>query len=415
MVRVGLRILLWGVVAGLLAACASAPPYDTGVRTSPAANVQPDPAARRVSVQGDSTWGLIGPVEFGADAGLPLGPVDPDALLASSLGLGNGDGPVQYHVRYLLEPGDVLAFGSITKAPTRVGGQRIGQAIRMQVPNVAGAPLSLGLTQELRDDWTVSGYSQSQRELAELSWSPAGATLEVQWAGPMMAVDPALAIDCPVRRSVRLPARGAAADRAQSVRLSGRDCYVLASAAHYADLEVRTWGFDYAWDGPKRESRVTLAVIDPARDAGAREQPLARGYELGLSHRRTHQDWTANALVALRQAPAHEVATLADSDGGNVAGSSTFLSSNAALAWHLPALAISAHWAHGADPLWFLPDVGQHSDSLGIALDLSQWATRLLPEATPKLAMNYSWSQTDTREGQVTGDTMVIVSMNMSW
>lgn len=411
------RTGLCAISAMLLAACASTPPHSPPRSATTAPVVAADAAARRFNLQGGTSAGPIGPIEFAVDGGLAVGAVRADALLSSTLSVGEADGALHYRLSHAIQPGDLLAGDEIpataaTRMPTpsRYGGQQLRQQLRMKLPSVGGAPVSLGLTSESRSTWAASGSHESLRELAELRWSPSWASLNVQWAGPTtQQLDPVLALDCELSSVVRLPVRQPGGGNAHTLDLSGRDCRILAAPLHYADLGIRTWGASYTWRQPGVENRLGLSVIEPVWRAATGQADVEPGYELQLNHRRTRNQLSANAQLAARQANARAGAT-------PQAPSGTLLSSSAGVTWRLPDVSISANWAYGIDSLWFMPDIGQHRNRLGLALDLSEWARTNLPGVpSPRLGVNWNWWEMRARNDFVSSDAAINVSMSTFW
>jgi hypothetical protein len=101
------------------------------------------------------------------------------------------------------------------------------------------------------------------------------------------------------------------------------------------------------------------------------------------------------------------VTTLADSEA--------FWTASASLTRHLPVVSLSAKWAHGADPMWFMPEIGQRKHRVDMHLDLSRLVAALVPDATPQLGVQWNWSQARSRADDVTGDSMVRLNMAVTW
>src|SRR5690606_15421225 len=140
---------------------------------------------------------------------LDLGAADGNALLASRMGFGLDDDLLRYRASYRLEAGDVfsLADGAAAASgtPSVLAGQRFGQDVMLRLPELAGAPLPVGVTAEVRNSWQRAGEAQTQRERGTVEWSPCRATLRVQWTDRAQAFDPALALQCNVESSLGVP------------------------------------------------------------------------------------------------------------------------------------------------------------------------------------------------------------------
>src|SRR5690606_29092543 len=109
--------------------------------------------------------------------------------------------------------------------PSVLAGQRFGQDVMLRLPELAGAPLSLGVTAEVRNSWQLAGEAQTQRERAKVEWSPWRATLRVQWTDRAQAFDPALALHCNVESSLGVPLY-AEGRRGPLMQVSGRECVI---------------------------------------------------------------------------------------------------------------------------------------------------------------------------------------------
>jgi hypothetical protein len=397
-----------------LAACASSPPTDgepdiTAAFPAPAGDVPPagqpgsQVSANLVQLDVDSALSLL---RQNAD--------DRDAWLASNVSVGVEDDLLRYRASYSIESGDILPAGDRAAAsaatPTNFGGQRLGQNLSLQLPTFAGAPLSLGITTESSNRWMVSGFAQSQREQANLEWSPGFATVNVQWAGAGESADPSVALNCDVQSTIRLPLHRRV-DHSQAVRLSGRDCTVAADGTPYAGTEAQTWGLGYLWSRPQRESEAVLSVIDPVWAQGIANQELEPSYQLALSQSRDFGALRAKALVSVRQAAILEAADALEPAGNFSSVTDTYWAANASLTWHLTDASLSASWAKGVDRLWFTPEIGERSDRFGLALDLSRWIEGLMPDVSPELAMNWNWSEDSLLGEKINGNNSLQLNM----
>lgn len=360
-----------------------------GCAASPAASGPAAPAARVLpATPGEQR----SPLAFDLAGGSPMldiGGEDGDALLATRLDFGLDDDLLRYRATYRLEAGDVFSFADDPAAagatPSILAGQHFGQDVVLRLPELAGAPLSFGLTAEVQDRWQLAGEAQTGQERAQVEWSPWGATVRVQWSDRGQEFDPSLALQCNVESSLGLPFF-TQDQHGPELRVSGRDC-VVADGTAYAGLPVRTWGLGWSWSGAARQSTARVRVIEPAWSAGSLIAESDPGYQLGLSHRRDFGALSAAALVAVRQSPA----LLADGRGP---GPATRWSTNASLTWHLADASVSADWAQGIDPLWFTPEAPATQDRFGLALDLSRWIENVAPgAASPALGMRWNWSE----------------------
>lgn len=427
--REHLKSSVWRPAAALLpallfSACVSAPSRTAAPIDAPASRYHFDYenlSAERL-FRGDATVDarFVGPVSFSVDSALPLVQRDAESWFASSLSVGGSGSPLSYTASYSLKPGGVLDAEELERSldvPQQLGGQQIGQNMRLQLPALAGAPLALDFSHESSDMWTLAGsYTRQQRQVAGLSWKPQLAAFTVQWAGAAAGRDGSLALDCGLRGQVRVPAPSRSG-RAHALRFSGRACQVVSANARYAGLAAQTYGAAYLWSKGERESMLSLSAIDPVWQQGAPGSDIEPSYELGLTQSRHFGAWTAKALLAVRRAAAWDGTALAVDDVDAVVEPErdTAWTTTATLTRQLPALSVSASWAHGADPLWFMPDIGQQADRFGLAMDFSRWAQAVVPDLTPTLAMSWHWTQARTRQDERIGDRQLKLQLSVLW
>lgn len=351
-------------------------------------------------------------VRFDLDNALPgfSGPRRDAALLASRFSASVDGDRLRYRASWSVEPGDVLAPGEGEAADgpaTRLGGQQLGQHVSLRLPELAGSPVSLGLSAESRNDLLVTGYRQRQREQATLEWSPGAASVAVQWAGTATPFGAGTALACDLRSTVRLPTHEGD-DHSEGLTFSGGVCSVTADGTTYAGVATRTWGMGYAWNRPGRQTEAMLSVIDPAETSIEAYRSIAPGYEFDVTHRREFGPLSAGLRLSLREAPAWEhageYAAVAGSTSDPAGALDSGLATQTSFAWNLPYASLSANWATGVDPLWFTPEPGTRRDRFGLALDLSRWAGSVVPDAAPRVAMNWNWSQLRLPGDEITGE-----------
>lgn len=397
-------------MALVLGACASAVPDRARVAApEPAVAVdeagegscRPTDATELVKVDLDGALSRLGGGHHG------------EALLETDLSVGLAADSLRYEASYSLERGDVLsvieADTGRTAAPTRLTGQSIGQRLELDLPELAGSPLSLGFDNKFSSAWLVSGYSESRHSTADLHWSPGPAAVDVEWSGTRLPFDASTALACDLRSTIRVPTHEGSG-HSEGVSLTGGKCSIAARDGPFADVTTRTFGLHYEWKHPGRASTAELKVIDPAWDRYDVQWNADPGYELGLSHRRDFGSLSARAVVLLRQAsiwdgaaPPGELRTASDSSWATTTS----------LTWKLPHASVTANWARGEDPLWFTPEIGERRDRFGLALNLSQWVRTLLPDASPKFAMNWNWSRRYRPEQDADGANSVSLDVGM--
>jgi hypothetical protein len=407
------RALGVALASGLLSACASSPPY-AGPVAEPARTAAPP----RLSARGAASAPRLGALELGIDGALPVIHTHSDPLLASRVGIGGGEIPLRYDARYVVEPGAVFAAhaaGPNAVAPAQLMGQRVGQDLSLRLPEVVGAPAALRISAETRELWSMGGVSVTQqRQIANLEWSPRLASLSLQWVGGDGAADAQLALGCELRGTLRVPMPAGEPAGSGALRLSARDCHVLTTDPRYESLSAGAWAAALAWSAAQRETELRLAMIDPSWMDAVDRQRIDPGYELGVSHRRDHGSWSAGALVAVRYATAWDVAASSQA-GAYVDASNAYWTASASLTRHLPAVSLSATLAHAADPMWFIPDIGQRSHRVDMHLDFSRAISGLLPDAKPQLGMQWNWSQARSRSDTVTADGQLRLNMSVLW
>lgn len=385
------------VASGLLGACASPQPHSTS---------------------GHGAASTVGPVEFGIAGALPLVQSGTDPLVESRVGIGGSDASLRYTAKYTLQPGDVFAAGEATPgapSPQRFGSQSLGQDFKVSLPAVGGAPVALQLLAETREQWTTAGDTvEKQRQVAILDWSPGIAKLNLKWAGDSPQTDPGMALGCELRGTLELP-QASGPEAARTLRFSGRDCRVLAPESRYSTLAAETWGVAYAWARPADQTEVLFAVVDPAWQDATDQQGIDASYELGVSHRQDHGSWSAGTRVAMRYATAWDLSSPVDEAGYYASDAEAYWTASASLTRHLQVVSLSANWAHGVDPMWFIPEVGQRGHRVDMRLDLSSLVAALATDATPQLSMQWNWSQARSRSDEISGDSMVRLNMAVAW
>ena len=356
---------------------------------------------------------LASGVEIGVDGALPLVDSRGDPLFAGRVGIGDDSAPFRYLATYKLEPGDV--FADPTAPPKRFGGQRFGQELRMRLPAVAGSPLALQFRAEARDVWeTDRDIVEQQRQLALLEWSPGLASLALQWGAGDAKADSRLALDCALRGTLRMSLPNGSAAGAPAMRVTGRDCRVRTSDARYSELAAATWGVALAWHSSGAQTELLFSVIDPDGKTTLRQE-IDASYEFGLSHRRAHGDWSTEALVAMRHAPAWDLSARLGGTGAYASDADAYWMARMSLTRHLPAVSLSANWSHSADPMWFMPEIGQQKHRLDVRLDLSRLLAAVAPQVNPQLSMQWNWFETRSRADAVTGDNEIKLSMAVAW
>lgn len=405
-----IRAFVCALILACVAACASSP-SNGGARHATVPGGDAEVARQPESQCTKHTRHAADLVELNVDSTLPmLGNQDDDDLFSGDLQLGIGAERLEYEATYSLERGDILSMeepdAANPSAPSRFGGQHLGQNVRLELPALTGAPLSLDVSSEFSDSWMVSGYSRSRHERAKVNWSPGPASVDVQWSGASVPFDPTAALACNLLSTVRLPTHESDG-HSEGIVLSGGDCTVSSGDTPFAGSKTQAWGLGYEWSRPGRNSEAMLKVIDPVRPASDEYEAFEPGYELGLTHRRDFGPLSATAAVLLREASLREHAAPAGADGASWA-------TNTALTWKLPNASLSASWAKGMDPLWFTPDVGERRDSFGLALNLSQWMAKFLPEvSSPMLAMNWNWSREYLPAEETTGNSSMRLDVAM--
>ena len=393
------------LISLILAACASAPP-----RNASQAPRTPAPDATVIAVQGTSSL-PVGEVAVDVAGKLPAAAAT-DAQLAGRVSLTPAD-PVRYRVDYSLSPGDVLAHptpDAVSAGLTRIGAQSFGHSLELRSPEVAGAPLSVRLSSEFVDDWTTSSHSHVQRDVADLSWASQRATLDLQWREHAEPADPALALGCGVLGTMELPG-GAGGASTRALGLSGQWCDVLTDDDRYAALKAQAWGVSRVWRAAGQESRLMLSMIDPVWPTPVGSPDIGPSYELGMKTQRSLGPWSAAARASVRDAGAWATASAPLAQPGILRFD---YATDAMLTRRLGGTSVSTTWAHGADPLWFLPEGTQSTDRFGVSVDLSGWARGLMPVAAPRVGVSWNWWETQSAPGIVTGDTALMLQLSMS-
>jgi hypothetical protein len=359
------------------------------------------------------------PVTIGVGGALPTPEGRGDPMLASRVGIGGDQTRWRYEANYFIEPGELFTTETLAPGadpPQRLGGQRLGQAFSMRLPDVGGAPVALLVSSEAREYWTTAGERRDQqRQQASVGWSPSVASLNLQWVGGDGAVDPRHALGCELLGKMEMPLGDSPVTGRQSLRLSGRECRVRSGDPRYQGLAAEAWGVGLAWKDATRETEVLLAMIDPASRAAPGNQDIDASYELGVSPRLAHGPWSVRTLVAMRYTTAWDFAAPSDSSGAYLDYSDSFLTASASLTRHLPVISLSANWAHSADPLWFMPEIGERKHRFDVRMDLSRLMATVMPDAATQLSMHWHWYEARSRTDAVTADAAVRLNMAVVW
>ncbi|NHA15348.1 hypothetical protein [Thioalkalivibrio sp. XN279] len=164
---------------------------------------------------------------------------------------------------------------------------------------------------------------------------------------------------------------------------------------------------------PKHFGRQRVGQ-DPGNEA-ATLQEIDASYEFRVSHRRTHGDWKTEALVGMRYAPSWDLAASLNEPGADVSAEDVYWTANIGLTRHLPAVSLSANWSHSADPMWFLPEIGQRKHRFDMRLDLSRVVASVVPDVNPQVSMQWKWFEARSRSNAVTGDHAIKLDMAVAW
>ncbi|MFU8896183.1 MAG: hypothetical protein ACNA8J_07325 [Gammaproteobacteria bacterium] len=359
----------------------------------------------------------VGPLAINIDGALPVIHTRTDPVLASRVGV--GDARLRYGASYTVEPGEVFANQPLAPGrapPKRLGAQRFGHDFSMRLPPVGGAPIALDFTTETREQWTTTGATSSQqRQVASLAWAPRFGSLELQWAADHSAIDKGLALGCELGGTLRLPLRSADAAEPLALRVSARDCKVVTSSADYSELAADAWTVALAWGDAGHQAEILVSMIEPAWHGAPGRQAIDPSYEFGVSHRIDHGLWSTRTLVAMRYTSAWELAAPMDARGHYLSDAEAYWLASASLTRHLPAVSLSADWTHGADPMWFMPAIGERRHRLDMRLDLSRLFAALAPDVQPEVSMRWNWSQSRSRSNDITAASAIRLDMAVLW
>lgn len=382
------RRLLIVVASLLLASCAAEPPRQTaeaGDASAVRGTFAPTVLYDRVRLDVASALPLLEDTSSGEE------------LFESALTF-SSDELFTYRAAYTLAAGDLVSrWGTepakvVTPAPSQIGVQQVVQDVQLELPELAGAPLSLAFNTELGNKWLVSDTAAFRRERARLDWSPGPAVVSVQWSGTPVAANGSSALGCALESSIRLPTYEEAGS-SQDVRLSGRSCVVAAEGIPRGDLQAQAVDLRYVWQASAgRRIAAGLSVIEPRSGFADLERDAERGYELDVLHSRDLGPFRAQASVAFRRPGSWYFgglpgASLHPGDGD------PHWAADATLTWDLSRAALSANFAVGTDPLWFAPELGHRRDRFGLALDFSRWIGAMTDGPEPRLGMNWNWSR----------------------
>ena len=333
-----------------------------------------------------------------------------DELLQGALTVAS-DELFSYRAAYSLSAGDLVSGWSgerrAVSAPTQIGLQQVIQDVRLELPELAGAPLSVAFNTELGSRWQLSDTAEFRREGAQLDWSPGAAAVRVQWSGEPLSPGASTALGCGLESSIRLPAYGDT-HRGQDLRLSGRSCIVAAQGVPAGGMEAQAIDLQYVWRvSTNRRLAMGLSVVEPRPGATDAEAETARGYELDFLGSRALGPVRAEASVAFRRPGSWHAGGLPVHHGEG----DPHWAADATLTWQLSQAALSANVALGADPLWFAPELGQRRDRFGLALDLSRWIGALTDGPEPRLGMNWNWARLDAPEATAESSLQLDVAL----
>jgi hypothetical protein len=190
---------------------------------------------------------------------------------------------------------------------------------------------------------------------------------------------------------------------------------VRTSDPGYSELAAETWGLAFARHGSENQTELLFSVIDPDGGEGALRHEIEASYEFRLSHRREYGDWSTEALVAIRDAPSWDISPGSGEAGAYAGANDAYWTSRIALTRHLPAVSLSANWSHGADPMWFMPEIGQQKHRLDVRLDLSRMLAAVAPEVKPQMSVQWNWFEARSRADTVMDENTIKLNMAVAW
>lgn len=361
------------------------------------------PRAGEAAVAGEGAWAGT---PWRIETALRLDPsrAAADPLLRGSVGVGGEDTVASFRASYRFAPGEILSSTS-NRTPRQIARQVVRHDLGLVLDTFASAPLDLRLHSETREAWTLDGHSRERRYGADLTWASDAVRVDLHWSGPEDAVDAHAALDCAWRGNLTLPGLAAREANAGALRLSGRDCAVLARAPALSTgaLRAGTLAVSHVWEGDGRRHEVAVQRIAPyvgdplggvAADAARADADAA--YEIAMAHSRRQAGWEASARAALR-----------DLDS---------VSAHASIQRDLPLASVKASWVHGADALWFLPPQDRaRGDRLDLALDLSRLMRGLAPQLAPQFAVQWKWWRTRAKDRALAGDSLLALQLSIDW
>lgn len=402
------------LLALALAACATAPERASEAPSDASSSATRDTS--RTAIAPDAA--LLGPLTVHLDGALPLIQSTPTDVLASSIALGQPTGPLHYRARYALSPGSMLIADQFAQrtTPRHVGSQHVDHDVRLHLLSPAGAPLALRYSREMEGRWHLDGGSDALRQMASLSWAPAAAQFDLQWAGDdAVPRDADAALRCSLTGSVRVPLAAGTAPRDRSVRLSGRGCDVVPYREGLAGLNAVAFGLNYSSQRAQRLNTLRLSAIDSGASDPVEHMPRHTSYELRWSQSRRYDTWSARAEAALRRAGGLPTAPATSQPIDT--GAATHWITGASLTRRLPAFSVSANWTYQADPYWFIPEKAEPADRFSLNVDFSRWAANLAAPLNPDLSLSWHWSQLYPRDETtyLSRDNAVRLDMSATW
>lgn len=333
----------------------------------------------------------------------------PAPLLEGKFHVGESNRWLAYDARYAVERGDVLQQADEAAAvkPNKIGGESLRQQLSASVPTFGHAPVNLGLSEVRGSQLSLAGVTGQQQRVAALSWTPRAVGVQLQWSPPRQVADVNDPLDCTLRGSVKL-GLAAVPLRNSALRVSGRECDVLAPERGVGEFSVQSWAGAWLWGPATRQQALSFTMIDPLASNPSDAQTdqgkdHSRGYEVNLSQTRTLGRWVGDAAVGVRQVddPVDDTAQ-------------RYLTGRASLRRNLQTLGVAASWERAADNLWFVPAAAAPADRFSLGLSLDRWLRQLWQTDALASTLNYRWVETWHQDSTVDGGS-VYWSFSSRW
>lgn len=348
----------------------------------------------------------IGTAAFTVDGNVPWFSPDQRKLFGSSMRVEAEGGLLRAESRFHVESGDLIdvsewAGGYAARKPSSLGKQVSVQQLGTRTPLLAGAPLTVRLSQRQETLWLVSAEAREKaQQQAELNWSPSPAAFSLSWS-QRSGIATSL-LECGVQGGVKFAGLGVRGSPA--LQLRGRSCDVFSTRLPTVQT-ARGWSASLSWPQGRDETALRLIALQPqAVGPQAVQFDDAAAYELGLTRMQRLGAWRATGGVSMRRG-SHTDDRAAESYWG----------ADAQLRRSLRALDLTATYRTGADDDWFLPLPAGQAERMALGVDFAPWFNLNMPMADIGMSLSYQWQRQESPLGRQIEDDLIQGRVRWSW